>query len=257
MALVAQNRSSGGSDTMAVSSPHAKVAEPSDSPGNGAVPPLKQGERLTRAEFERRYTAMPDLKKAELIEGVVHVSSPVRQRPHGLRHFHLNFWLCAYAGSTPGVEGGDNSTVRLDLENEPQPDSLLFIQPEHRGQVRIDDDGDIDGAPDLVAEIAASSVGHDLGTKLHVYRRSGVREYIVWRVEQRQIDWFVRRNDGFELLLPGDDGVIRSTIFPGLWLDTAALVRGDVNALLATVQRGLSGPEHADFVASLAISRTD
>src|SRR5271169_3741904 len=123
---------------MALSSPRAKAAEPSEAAGNAALPPLKDGDRLTRAEFERRYLAMPDLKKAELIEGVVHVSSPVRQRYHGRQHSHLNFWLCAYEGSTPGVEVGDNSTVRLDIDNMPQPDCLLFIQPEHRGKVRID-----------------------------------------------------------------------------------------------------------------------
>jgi Uma2 family endonuclease len=240
---------------MAVPSPRAKFAEPSAVPGNGTIPPLKDGDRLTRAEFERRYMAMPDLKKAELIEGVVHVPSPVRQRSHGRQHLHLSFWLCAYEGSTPGVEAGDNSTVRLDLDNEPQPDCLLFVQPEHGGQVRIDADDYIEGAPDLVAEVSSSSVSHDLGTKLNVYRRNGVQEYVVWRVLEHQIDWFVKRENGFELLLPADDGVLRSTVFPGLWLDPSALVRGDVNAVLATVQRGLSSPEHADFVANLEKAR--
>jgi hypothetical protein len=122
---------------MAVSSPHGRVTEPGEVPGNGAIPPLKDGDRLPRAEFERRYMAMPELKKAELIEGVVHVSSPVRQRYHGRQHSHFNFWLCAYEGRTPGVEVGDNSTVRLDIDNMPQPDCLLFDQPEHGGQVRI------------------------------------------------------------------------------------------------------------------------
>ncbi len=104
---------------MAVSIPSTKVAGPSEPPGNGAIPPLENGDRLTRTEFERRYDAMPHLKKAELIEGVVHTPSPVRQRYHGRQHSHLNFWLCAYEGRTPGVEVGDNSTVRLDLDNMP------------------------------------------------------------------------------------------------------------------------------------------
>jgi hypothetical protein len=98
---------------MALSSPHAKATEQSETPGNGAIPALKDGDRLTRAEFVRRYMAMPELKKAELIEGVVHVSSPVRQRGHGRQHSHLNFWLCSYEGRTPGVESGDRwSTVQ-------------------------------------------------------------------------------------------------------------------------------------------------
>ena len=130
---------------MAVSTPRAIPVEPTEAPSNGAIPPLENGDRLTRAEFERRYEAMPELKKAELIEGVVHMPSPVRQRYHGRQHSHLNFWLCAYEGSTPGVEVGDNSTVRLDLDNMPQPDCLLFIQPEHGGRVRIGEKDYIEG----------------------------------------------------------------------------------------------------------------
>jgi Uma2 family endonuclease len=177
-------------DPMAVSFPSTKSTEPTESSDNGAIPPLENGDRLTRAEFERRYLAMPHLEKAELIEGVVHIPSPVRQRDQGRQHSHLNFWLCAYEGSTPGFEVGDNSTVRLDLDNMPQPDCLLFIQPEHGGRVRISEQGYIEGAPDLVAEVASSSASSDLGDKLKAYRRNGAREYVVWRVLDRQIDWF-------------------------------------------------------------------
>ena len=241
---------------MALATPPAKPVEPTEARGKGAIPPLENGDRLTRAEFERRYEAMPNLKKAELIEGEVYVPSPVRQRYHGRQHLHLNFWLCAYEGGTPGVEGGDNSTVRLDLDNMPQPDSLLFIQPEHGGQVRIGEDGYIEGAPDLVAEVAASSASYDLGKKLNAYRRNGVREYVVWRVLERQIDWFVQREERFETLLPTADGILRSTVFPGLWLDPATLLNWDVNAVFAIVQQGLNSPEHADFVARLERART-
>jgi Uma2 family endonuclease len=240
---------------MAVSTPLSKTAEPSEAQGNGAMPPLENGDRLTRAEFERRYEAMPNLKKAELIEGEVYMPSPVRQRYHGRQHLHLNFWLCAYEGGTAGVEGGDNSTVRLDLDNMPQPDSLLFVQPEHGGRVRIGEDGYIEGAPDLVAEVASSSASYDLGKKLDAYRRNGVREYVVWRVLDRKIDWFMHREERFEPLPPGDDGILRSTVFPGLWLDPAALIRGDVYAVLAVVQQGLNSPEHVEFVARLEQAR--
>ncbi len=122
----------------------APYAPPEDR--TGAIPPLENGDRLTREEFERRYDAMPDLKKAELIEGRVYVSSPVRQRQHGGPHSRLSGWLFTYEARTPGLELGDNSTVRLDVANEPQPDCLLFIQPEHGGQVVIDDEGYINGA---------------------------------------------------------------------------------------------------------------
>jgi Uma2 family endonuclease len=215
------------------------------------IPPLENGDRLTRAEFLRRYDAMAELKKAELIEGVVYVSSPVRQKHHGRPHSHLIGWLVAYEAGTPGTETGDNSTILLDLDNVPQPDGLLFIQPEHGGHVRINEEGYIDGGPDLVAEVAASSASYDLHDKLNSYRRNGVREYIVHRVLDRQVDWFANRGGQFEALPVSVDGILRSNIFPGLWLDAAALIRGDVATVMAVLQQGLSTPEHADFAASL------
>jgi Uma2 family endonuclease len=146
---------------------------------------------------------------------------------------------------------GDNSTVRLDLDNEPQPDVLLFINPVCGGQVRISADGYIEGAPELVAEVASSSASYDLHAKLHVYRRNGMREYIVWRVLDREIDWFVLRAGQYERLLLDATGLYHSEVFPGLWLDPAALLRGDLAAVLAVVQRGLASPEHAAFSTRL------
>ncbi len=243
---------------MAVSTtPSIQPVGPTEPPGNGAIPSLENGDRLTRDEFERRYDAMPRLKKAELIEGEVYMPSPVRQRFHGRQHSHLNYWLTHYEGNTPGVEVGDNSTVRLNLENEPQPDCLLFIQPEHAGRVQIGEDGYIEGAPDLVAEVAASSASYDVGKKLRVYAANGVREYVVWRVLDREIDWYVNRGGQFERIPPQADGTLHSEVFPGLWLDPAALMRGDVNAVRAVVQHGLDSPEHAEFVARLERDRRD
>jgi Uma2 family endonuclease len=216
-----------------------------------AGPALENGDRLTRPEFERRYEAMSLLKKAELIEGVVYVPSPVRHRQHGSPHAHLIGWLFQYTASTPGVEVGDNSSVRLDLDNEPQPDALLFIDPTCGGQVRISDDGIIEGAPELVAEVASSSVSYDLHAKLHVYRRSGVREYLVWRVLEQEIDWFVLRDGQYERLSLDAQGLVRSEVFPGLWLDPAALLRGDLATVLAVVQQGLASHEHDAFVTRL------
>ena len=130
-----------------------------------------------------------------------------------------------YETDTPGVEAGDNGSIRLDLDNEPQPDAFLIILPERGGQARISEDDYIEGAPELVAEVASSSASYDLGKKLNVYRRNGVREYVVWRVLDRQVDWFVNRDGRFEPMPPAADGILRSTVFPGLWLDPAALVR--------------------------------
>jgi Uma2 family endonuclease len=223
----------------------------------GAIPPLENGDRLRRDEFLRRYEAMPGLKKAELIDGVVHVPSPVPHRYHGRQHYHLLSWLGHYEAGTPGVEGGDNSTVWLDLDIVPQPDCLFFIRPEHGGKVKLDEQGYLVGAPELVAEVASSSASYDLHDKLEAYRRHGVREYLVWRVLDKQIDWFVLLDERYERLTAASDGTLRSTIFPGLWLDAAALLRGDLRAVLTCLQQGLDSPEHAHFVSFLQESRVE
>ena len=213
------------------------------------VPILENGDHLTRAEFERRYDAMPHVKKAELIEGVVYVASPVSHENHGKPHFQLIAWLTQYWMATPVVEGGDNSSLRLDLDNMPQPDAFLYLLPECGGQVRIDADQYIASAPELITEVASSSASYDLHEKLHVYRRNGVREYVVWRVRDRAVDWFILREGRYERLPTSDDGTLRSEVFPGLWLDPAALIRQDRAAVARLVQQGVGSPEHATFVA--------
>jgi Uma2 family endonuclease len=215
------------------------------------IPPLEQGDRLSREEFERRYEAMPQLKKAELIEGVVHMPSPVRLRQHGLPHFQLIGWLAAYTAATPGVLGADNSTARLDLKNEPQPDALLLIEPARGGQARISADDYVESGPELVAEIAASSASYDLHSKLAAYQRNGVKEYLVWRVLDKDFDWFVLRGGQYEKLPADSDGLLKSTVFAGLWLDAAALLRGDLAHALTVLQQGIASAEHAAFVQGL------
>jgi Uma2 family endonuclease len=149
------------------------------------------------------------------------------------------------------VEGGDNSTIRLDVNNEPQPDALLLIDPGRGGQARISDDDYVEDSPEWVGEVAADSASYELNVKLNIYRRSGVREYVVWRVLDREVDWFVLRGGQYERLPMDAEGILRSEVFPGLWLDVAALVRGDMVRVLAVVQQGLASPEHAAFVARL------
>jgi Uma2 family endonuclease len=216
------------------------------------LPPLEPGDRFTRMEFERRYSAMPQCPKAELIEGAVYMPSPARFRRHAQPQAHLVWWLVHYEMGTPGVATGDNSTTRLDLDNEPQPDAVLLIDPARGGQARLSEDDYIEDAPELVAEVAASSASIDLHTKFHVYRRNGVREYLVWRVLDQEIDWFVLHAGQYERLQPDAQGLLRSEVFPGLWLDTAALLRGDLASVLTAVQHGLASPEHAAFVARLS-----
>lgn len=215
------------------------------------LPPLEAGDRLTRDEFERRYQAMPQAKRAELIEGVVYMTSPVRMERHGRPHGHVITLLGAYEAYTPGVLMADNASDRLDLDNEPQPDGALLIDPEFGGQARISEDDYLEGAPELVAEISSSSVSYDLGDKLHAYRRNGVREYVVWRVLDRAIDWFILRGGAYEKLLRDEQGLIKSEVFPGLWLDSEALLSGNVAQALDVMRQGTTSDEHARFVASL------
>ncbi|MBD2300797.1 Uma2 family endonuclease [Nostoc sp. FACHB-190] len=215
------------------------------------VPPLENGDRLSRFEFERRYNAMPKLKKAELIEGTVYMASPLRFEPHAEPHADLMGWLWNYKIATPGVRLGDNPTVRLDLDNEPQPDALLLIDAQAGGQSRFSQDGYIEGAPELIAEIAASSATVDLGDKKRAYRRNGIKEYIVWQVFDQQIDWFCLEAGEYVNLQPNPAGIFQSQVFPGLWLDRSALLAGDMQQVLTVLQTGLNSPEHQAFVQQL------
>jgi Uma2 family endonuclease len=213
------------------------------------VPLLESGDRLTRAEFERRYEATPEKFKAELIEGVVYVASPVRAF-HGTPHAALITWLGVYWTATPGVSVADNTTTRLDLDNEPQPDALLRI--EAGGTSTISEDGYIEGTPELVAEIATSSAAIDLGAKMNAYRRNGVQEYLVWQTFENRFSWFRLQAEEFVLIEPDGEGIIRSSVFPGLWLAMPALLEGRMMDVLNTLQTGLASPEHAAFVQALA-----
>lgn len=215
------------------------------------VPVLRAGDRLTRAEFERRYSAMPEVKKAELLEGVVYMPSPVRCTQHGEPHALLAEWLAEYRRATPGVAFLIDTTLRLDVDNEPQPDLLLRVTGPP-GASRIDAEGYLQGPPELAIEVAASSVSYDLHQKLHVYRRSGVQEYLVWRAEDDAVDWFALHAGRYERLTADPAGVLRSEFFSGLWLDAAALLRRDPAALRQAVATGTVTAAHAAFVASLA-----
>ena len=216
------------------------------------VPALCAGDRLARSEFERRYSAMPDLKKAELIEGVVYMGSPVSLVRHGRPDRVLALWLGFYEEVTPGVIAAGNCTVRLDLDNEPQPDQLLAIPAAAGGATRITADGYLEGPPELIIEVAASSVSYDLHQKLGAYRRNGVQEYLVHRVDDGEVDWFELQGGVYVRKTPDGDGLLQSLVFPGLWLDVAALLRGDLRALRAGVERGIASSPHAAFATRLA-----
>ena len=235
---------------MAVSTVERSTTAPA---GENRAPaqPLNNGDRLTRAEFERIYAAHPEIKKAELIEGVVYMPSPARYREHGKPHFHSISWLGVYSAATPGVEGGDNATLRLDFENEPQPDVLLRLPPELGGSSRIGEDGYLEGTPELIVEVSASSASYDLNQKKRVYARNGVPEYIVYLAYEQRVVWHVLRAGVYEEQQADEVGVLKSERFPGLWLLPDALLAGDLSRVLETLQQGLASPEHKTFCAEL------
>jgi Uma2 family endonuclease len=214
-----------------------------------ALPPLENGDRLSRVEFERRSSKTPDHREAELIEGIVYMAAALRFNSHGKPHSQLNGWLLTYQAYTPGTSLGDAPSVKLDDINEPQPDIVLILDADRGGKTVISEDDYIEGAPELVAEIAASSVSIDLGTKKIAYQRNGIQEYIVWRVLDEQLDWFRLENGTYVNLGADVDGILRSQVFPGLWLDRVALLQGNMQRVLAVVHQGIQSEDHQKFCA--------
>ena len=236
----------------------ATLSIPSSSPAattasgvDPAARSLQEGLRLPRAEFERRSGERPDLKKVELIDGIVRMPSAVRYASHAKPHAAMVGWLFAYAAATPGVHVVDNATLRLDGDNDLQPDAALHVDPGTGGQARVSADDYVEGAPELVVEIAASSASRDLHEKLRVYQRNGVREYLVWRVPDDRLDWFELVRGAYRARTADAAGVVRSAVFPGLWLDAGAMLRGDHPAVLRTLHLGLADPGHAAFMSRL------
>ncbi len=218
------------------------------------VPPLVAGEHLDQPTFHERYEAMPPETRAELVDGVVYMPSPML-RDHCDESRVVAGWLDNYQRLTPGIEGGDGGTIKLDRKGEPQPDHHLRIPASLGGQCGVDADGYLTGAPELVVEIARSSRRYDLGKKKLEYERTGIQEYLVVELDPDRIHWLIRRGERFEELSPGPDGIYRSDAFPGLWLDPIALYALDRARLYRVLLRGVRSPEHAAFAARMAPGR--
>lgn len=201
---------------------------------------LESGDRLTREEFEYRYERSPHIKKAELINGVVFVASPVRYRLHGVPHSQMMVWVGNYCIATPHLLMADNPTVRLDDRNEVQPDIILRLEESAGGQSRISVDDYIEGAPELVIEIASSSAAYDLHDKKDLYCCFGVREYLVWVVSEQAFYWYHLEQGSYIQQQPDREGVLRSQEFAGLWLNLPALLQGDMKRVMLTLQQGLA-----------------
>jgi len=226
------------------------MATVSTTPGFSA---FENGDRMTRADFHRIYESMPEDFRAELVGGIVYVASPLKRR-HGTCHVQLSGLLAAYEAHTPGVEAADNATILLGDEGEPQPDLYLRILPEFGGQSRTTTDDYVDGAPELVVEVALSSRAIDLHGKYDDYRRYGVAEYLVVCLEVSELHWFDLR--GNQELTADSDSVYRMRTFPGLWIHSASLFQKDHGQLMAELDKGLATSEHVQFVERLAKARS-
>jgi hypothetical protein len=212
------------------------------------VPPLDFGDKLTPEEFLRRWEAHPEIKRAELIGGMVFISSPISIE-HGDMEANVGGWVYLYTAATPGTISGNATTTYL-LDDVPQPDVNLRILPEYGG-TSWEEDSYLHGTPELLAEISRSSSAYDLHVKLDLYQSAKIPEYLAVLLYEQEIRWHILVDGEYQLLKPDADGVWRSGIFPGLWLDGKALLTGNRQQVSARLQQGLNSPEHGQFVAEL------
>ena len=215
----------------------------------GTLPSLHSGDRLNQPTFHRLYEATPEGFKAELIEGTVYVASPVSPG-HSRSHVKIMAWLANYWEATPGTDLLVDATFVLDDANEPQPDAALLLEPALGGRAR-EEGNKIVGPPDLAVEVSYSSWAVDLSDKLRAYEAAGVREYLVIDVHAKAIHWFISNGGRFEPIVAGEGGLLRSSTFPGLWIDPSIFFDAKIGRVLAALKLGLASPEHAAFVAKL------
>jgi Uma2 family endonuclease len=212
--------------------------------------PLRNGDHLDAAEFCRRWELTPFLKHAELIGGQVFMNPPISAGGHGVPHSNILLWFGVYAASTAGTQAICESSVHFGPKDLPQPDGLLRIRDEYGGSSRFRGD-ELYGPPELIVEIAASSAGYDLFNKKQMYLEQSVQEYLVWIVYEKKFVWFEKRDDQYVQKPAMQSGILKSAVFPGLWLDTRAILADHQIKVLRTLQKGLDSPEHAEFVTRL------
>ena len=221
-------------------------------------PGLNPGDHLDQPTFHALYERMPEDFKAELIGGIVMIPGSVSEE-HGGLHALLSGWLGVYQAATPGTRALTNTTIILGPDSEPQPDCALLIEAESGGQSRVEERNETQyrvGPPELIVEVAYSTAAHDRFEKYRDYKRAGVKEYAIAVLHDRRLEWHAARDGRFEPLPAGGDGILRSEVFPGLWLDPAALFRGDSAEVLNVLRRGLDSAEHAEFTRRLQARRT-
>ena len=216
--------------------------------------PFDNGDEMDQPTFHALYEKAPEGFRAELIDGVVYFKMPTLQN-HGRPHAKVITWLSNYSAETPSTDVSDAPTLKLGLKSEPEPDGCLYLLPEVGGACRVDDEGYLSGPPELVVEVANTTMAIDLGRKKRDYEQSGVKEYVVVLPVEKSIIWYYRRKDRFVELQPTSDGYLKSHCFPGLWLNAGLFFSNGAAAVLRMVRFGLSSPEHAVFVEALNARR--
>ena len=208
---------------------------------------IYNGDHMTRRQFHLMYCDMPDGYRAELIGGVVFEPSPVSS-VHSEFHLDLGYILRRYSRYTPGVRGGDNGTVILSDEDEVQPD--LYLRFESGGNSKKDKGKFIVGAPELVAEVAYSNCAIDLHLKKQRYAMHGAIEYLVVCLNPEKLYWF---NLKASTMIKADSkGIIRSQVFPGLWIHEKAFFNQDDDLQEAVLERGLNSLAHRKLLEQLS-----
>jgi Uma2 family endonuclease len=220
-------------------------------------PLLYDGQRLDQPTFHQLYLQTPEDFRVELIDGVVSLMNMPLYEDHGCPDAELNGVLFLYTMDTPGTIVQGKTTIILDPSDEVQPDSALKIDPAWGGQTARDSRGATIGCPELVVEIASSSLGIDLNTKKNLYERAGALEYIVFDVLHQKFHWFARIEGRFQRLPRETDGIYRSRAFPGLWINEPAFIQGDKRAVFLAIRSGTTSPEHAEFVERLRQNRAN
>jgi Uma2 family endonuclease len=224
---------------------------PVDQKDTAQVPPLDNGDRLDQKTFHERYESMENHVRAELIGGIVYMASP-QKRPHSRTTLLVGHWLGEYEEWTPGTEVLAGATDIMGSASQPEPDHCLFVLPQFGGSVGFNESDYLTGAPELIVETAATTESRDLHQKKDDYEKARVREYVVVALRSRKVFWFIRRHGKFAAMGPGQDGIFRSKIFPGLWLDPEALLERNRARLLTVLREGLASKGHHAFVAKLA-----
>ena len=210
------------------------ITDPNSRPA-AACPPLAAGDVLSADQYWARYAASPPGIAAERINRKVYLMSPLKAATHGDPHALLSLWLGTYASEVGGLIVSDNPTIRLNVDNDPQPDLCMRRVG---GKSRLDEDGYLVGTPEMVLEVAASSASYDLGEKREIYEAAGVQEYLVYEAFQGAIHWWRLAEDRF-VMIGLQSGLYRSNQFPGLWLDPDALRQHDSRRLLRALGQGL------------------